>query len=137
MSTGIKTKVLLVDDEDDILFVLEQGLAEYGYHIKTANSVEEALACFEQWQPDFVVSDYSMPERTGLDLFDCLRLRDPDFVREGRFAILTGNVSFVEHHSHVHEFPILEKPVTFERLITLFSSQSKTGVNSSVSRPRK
>ena len=124
MDTSVKTKILLVDDEADILFVLEQGLIDFGYHVRVANSVDEALTVLSSWEPDFIVSDYSMPEKTGLDLLERVQLTLPNFIREGRFAILTGNVSFVEHHSHALEIPVLEKPVSFERLVTLFSSQS-------------
>ena len=124
MDTSVKTKILLVDDEADILFVLEQGLIDFGYHVRVANSVDEALTVLSSWEPDFIVSDYSMPEKTGLDLLERVQLKSPEFIREGRFAILTGNVSFVEHHSHALEIPVMEKPVSFERLVTLFSSQS-------------
>ena len=77
LATGVNTKVLLVDDEDDILFVLEQGLIDYGYQVKVANSVDEALTVLSAWQPDFIVSDYSMPEKTGLDLLESVQLRQP------------------------------------------------------------
>ena len=58
-------RVLLVDDEPDITTVLSMALQEFDYDVKTAKSVDEAIDIFEEWDPQFIVSDYAMPIRTG------------------------------------------------------------------------
>ncbi len=64
-----KTSILLVDDDRLILSTLTTGLEAAGYHVNTAECVDEA----EQWldnnpRPDLVLLDYSMPNRSGTEL---------------------------------------------------------------------
>jgi DNA-binding NtrC family response regulator len=67
-------KVLLVDDEEAILFALSEVLDGTGIEIQTARSVEEAQGKLEG--VDVVVTDYAMPGRTGLELLEHVRALD-------------------------------------------------------------
>jgi len=66
-------RILIVDDEAQITRVLRRGLATHGYDVQAAANGEEALRVFNQWTPDLVVTDLSMPDMGGLEL--CRRLR--------------------------------------------------------------
>lgn len=66
-------RILVVDDEAQIARVLRRSLAARGYEVQTAGDGEEALATFNSWPPDLVITDLSMPNMTGLEL--CRRLR--------------------------------------------------------------
>jgi two-component system KDP operon response regulator KdpE len=66
-------RILVVDDEAQITRVLRRSLATHGYEVQTTANGEEALSVFNQWTPDLVVTDLSMPEMSGLEL--CRRLR--------------------------------------------------------------
>jgi two-component system KDP operon response regulator KdpE len=68
-----KRKILVVDDEAQILRVLRQVLAAHGYAVRTAEDGEFALAIVGEWQPDLVLTDLQMPGMNGLEL--CRRLR--------------------------------------------------------------
>jgi PAS domain S-box-containing protein len=70
--TGIK--ILVVDDETDIRDFLEFALNESGAIVETAASAREALAIFNQFQPDILISDIGMPEEDGYSLIEQLRL---------------------------------------------------------------
>ncbi len=72
-SLGARQTILCVDDEPDILATLAWFLSDEGFLVRTAGSGGEALANIEEHPPDFVITDYSMPGITGIQL--CKRLR--------------------------------------------------------------
>jgi len=67
-------KVLLVDDEEAILFALSEVLDGTGIEVVTARNADEALAKLEG--VDVVVTDYAMPGKTGLELLEHVRALD-------------------------------------------------------------
>src|SRR5262245_12716423 len=68
-----KQRILIADDEPQIGRVLRTGLTTRGYDVRVAADGESALDTFNDWHPDLVVTDLSMPNMDGLEL--CKRLR--------------------------------------------------------------
>src|SRR5262245_16995146 len=66
-------RILVVDDEPQITRVLRRSLSSHGYEVQVAPDGEEALAAFNSWKPDVVMTDLAMPNMGGLEL--CRRLR--------------------------------------------------------------
>lgn len=66
-------RVLVVDDEPDTLELMRFILSQEGAIVQTAVSVREALAAFEEFQPDLLISDIGMPEEDGYALLHQLR----------------------------------------------------------------
>ena len=60
-----KKKILIVDDEKDILAVLEKRLSGAGYDVVKASSGKEAIILARKEQPDLIVLDIVMPEIDG------------------------------------------------------------------------
>jgi two-component system, OmpR family, KDP operon response regulator KdpE len=71
--TQERKRVLVVDDEPQIGRVMRTGLTSNGYDVRVAADGEAALELFQDWHPDLVITDLSMPNLTGLEL--CRRLR--------------------------------------------------------------
>lgn len=67
-------KILVVDDEAQIIRVMRRILAAHQYDIRTASDGESAFELFQDWQPDLVVTDLQMPNTDGLVL--CRKLRE-------------------------------------------------------------
>jgi DNA-binding response OmpR family regulator len=67
-------KVLLVDDDADLLDVTAYALRREGFQIITATDGEIAFARFETARPDVVVLDVGLPRRSGLEV--CRAIRD-------------------------------------------------------------
>jgi two-component system KDP operon response regulator KdpE len=70
-------KILLVDDEPQILRVLRTALSTQGYLLRTAVNGIEALDAARDWSPDLVITDISMPQMDGVVLTRELRASSP------------------------------------------------------------
>lgn len=70
------TKVLLVEDDNNLREIYEARLAAEGYEIVTAKDGEDALAVAKQEKPDLVISDVMMPRISGFEMLDILRNTD-------------------------------------------------------------
>lgn len=63
-----RARLLLIDDESQILRTLQASLASQGYEIRTAPNGLDGLILFREWRPDLVITDLSMPEMSGVEL---------------------------------------------------------------------
>lgn len=71
-----KERILVVEDEEDILELIRYNLQKEGYTVTGATSGEEALVCVKSGMPDLVLLDLMLPGVNGLDV--CRQLRqDP------------------------------------------------------------
>lgn len=70
-------RLLVVDDDPDMLRLLSMRLNAAGYRVATAASAESALAQLELERPQLVLSDVRLPGRDGLALFDEVHRRHP------------------------------------------------------------
>lgn len=66
-------KVLIVDDEPDILDLLAYNLETEGYEVLRANNGSEALEIVQKTKPDLILMDVMMPELDGIET--CRRIR--------------------------------------------------------------
>jgi DNA-binding response OmpR family regulator len=69
----VASKVLIVDDEPNIVLSLEFLMKQQGYETRVARDGEEALAEVERFRPDLVLLDVMLPRRDGFEV--CQRLR--------------------------------------------------------------
>ncbi|WP_019702691.1 sigma 54-interacting transcriptional regulator [Paracidovorax oryzae] len=72
-----RPRILVVDDDADMLRLLSLRLNAAGYEITAVPSAEAALAQLETSRPQLVLSDVRLPGRDGLALFDEVRSRHP------------------------------------------------------------
>ena len=66
--TARKAKVLLVDDEPNILLAIEFLVLQQGYEVSTATNGEEALQVAAAFMPDIIVLDVMMPGMDGYEV---------------------------------------------------------------------
>ena len=117
-------RVLVVDDDADARELLELALQQYGATVRTAASVEAAIADIERSCPDVLVSDIEMPDATGYDLIRQLRHSDRPEVRRLPAVALTAYARTEDRvkaliagfHTHV------PKPVEPAELVTVIAS---------------
>lgn len=70
----LSKRILLVDDEPELLDMVFSILVEYGFHnVKTAKSVKQALEEAEKFHPDLAILDVMLPDGNGFDLMKRLK----------------------------------------------------------------
>jgi two-component system alkaline phosphatase synthesis response regulator PhoP len=77
MST-VKQKILIVDDEPDILELIEYNLKKEGYQVYSARNGQEAVAEAKKTLPDLIVLDIMMPKMDGIEACRIMRTM-PEF----------------------------------------------------------
>lgn len=66
-------RILLVDDDEDLLELLKYNFRKEGFRVKTVSTVEKAMRAVKKFQPGLIVLDVIMPDGNGIDL--CKRIR--------------------------------------------------------------
>jgi len=83
-------RLLIVDDDINVLAALKRLLIEEDYHALTAQSGEEGLKLLEKECVDLIISDHKMTGMNGLDFLGKTVENHPDTIR----IILTGKAEF-------------------------------------------
>jgi CheY-like chemotaxis protein len=107
-------RVLVVDDEPQIVDMLRELLMELGYSVATAGHGGEALQLVPECKPDVVLLDLQMPGLSGLQVLDLLRRDHPGLP----VVIITGNTDVDVARSTLARgaFDYLRKPFQFDVL---------------------
>lgn len=83
-----KRKILIADDEPNIVTALEFLLKRAGYDVRTAANGDEALALVESFAPDLVLVDIMMPGKSGYEV--CQRMREAPQWRHIKIVMVTA-----------------------------------------------
>ena len=70
---GKPKRILIADDEPDILEIVSYNLGKEGYEIYTAKDGNEAIERAKQLHPDLIILDIMMPKKTGVEVCQILR----------------------------------------------------------------
>jgi len=105
-----QTKVLLVDDEVDILEFLSYTLIENNFSVKTAKNGLNAITQYEKFQPDIIIMDVMMPEMDGITA--CEKIKNLDTYNDCPIIFLSArNEDFTQiaaYDAGGHDF--IQKP---------------------------
>ena len=88
MEEGSKATVLVVDDDQTSLKIITKLLDAAGHRVLTAKDGKEALTSLTDSLPDLIVSDWMMPEMSGLEL--CREVKSNDRTTAIYFILLTA-----------------------------------------------
>lgn len=66
-------KILIADDEPDILEIVQYNLKHEGYEVYTARDGDDALTRAKQLKPDLIILDIMMPKKSGVEVCSILR----------------------------------------------------------------
>lgn len=86
-------KILLVDDEPDLLAIIKRSLGRQGYTVHTAHSGQEAWRALSETMYDLIITDLAMPTMDGLELLKQIRTIDhllPVIIMTGAGSIETA-----------------------------------------------
>ena len=113
----MKTKILVVDDEVDVLELMEELFDSRGYQSFTATNGVEALKIVREEEPDMIISDIRMPDMDGLTLLKEIKKVHPDtqVVVITAFATVESAVEAMKAGAYDY----LIKPVNLEQLMLI------------------
>jgi len=112
-------RVLLIDDDEDILLVIGKALSSEQYDLETATSARKAVQLLARGDYDVILSDIRMPDFDGKQLFEFLDEHLPE--SKERVIFLTGDIGNPKTLEFLQQVkrPYLAKPVDLPRLLEL------------------
>ena len=112
-----KTKILLVDDERDLVETMEMALEAKGYEVICAYDGDEGLKQAVATHPDIIILDLMMPKMNGYHV--CWELKNNDTTREIKVIMLTAKTQesdkFWGHETGADDY--ITKPFEMSHLI--------------------
>ena len=81
-------RILIADDEPDILEIVSYNLGKEGYEVYTAKDGNEAIERAKQLNPDLIILDVMMPKKTGVEV--CAILRSQSLFQDTMIIFLTA-----------------------------------------------
>ncbi|HDM90854.1 MAG TPA: response regulator [candidate division WOR-3 bacterium] len=117
------SKVLIVDDEEDILWGLSGELSRQGLEVMTASKGTEALDLLKKGKVDFLITDIRMPDISGVELLLKARELHPEL----KVIVMTayGSEDIKNEVMRKGAISYLEKPFDFEQLLNLLKEKEK------------
>ncbi len=110
------TRVVLVDDEVNVIKALQRVLAREGWEVMAFTSAREALEQLVAMPMDLVISDYRMPEMNGVEFLQACKEEHPDALR----IILSGQADIdgvMDAINNAEVYRFITKPWNNEELI--------------------
>ena len=130
-------KILLVDDEPDILEFLSYNLKKEGYEVYTANNGTEAVTVAKKETPHLIILDVMMPDMDGIET--CREIREIPGLKDVMIAFLTARS---EDYSQIAGFDVgaddyINKPIKPRVLISRIKALLRRGGNFDNSKAEK
>ena len=85
----MRHKILLIEDEPNLLYIMKQVFTANGYDVLTATNGAQGLDVYHKDAPEFIITDWMMPIMDGLEFVKRLRISD----KRTPILILTGKTS--------------------------------------------
>lgn len=128
--SAAKHKILIVDDEPDILELIEYNLKKEGYQVYTASNGQEGVALAKKVLPDLIILDVMMPKMDGIEACRIMRAM-PEF--KNTFMIFLTARS--EEYSEIAGFNVgaddyIAKPIKPRSLISRINAILRRNVQS-------
>jgi DNA-binding response OmpR family regulator len=123
-------KMLIIDDEPDILESTKWAFEVAGFEVHTAASGKEALPQNQEVRPEVLLIDYKLPDMTGLEILRAVKALDPNSVA----IMITG----LTHESEEIELMskesgaagILHKPLKIQDVIRIVKEKLRPSTGS-------
>jgi DNA-binding response OmpR family regulator len=110
-------KILLVDDDRDILAAMEMALGDLGVEIEQATDGNQAVDLASRHEPDLVVLDMMLPKRSGFLVMEKLKRTEAE--KRPKVIMITGNLG-TRHRAYAETLGVdvyLNKPFRMEKLV--------------------
>ncbi len=116
MTTDNSKKILLVDDEEDILIPIKMTLEDLGFKVDTFTNPLLALSNFKASYYDLAILDVKMPDINGFELFDKMKKIDNN-IKVAFFTATDTPYPGKDFHHAVDKNQFIVKPISLDDLI--------------------
>jgi len=112
--------VLIVDDEEDLCWLLTNTLQNKGYHVSAAHSLIKSITCLKKEVPHLILLDLKLPDGSGIDLLPEIKAAAPQAI----VVIISAYGSEekkteAKHQKGVHGF--IDKPFTERKILEIIT----------------
>jgi DNA-binding NtrC family response regulator len=117
-SHGKKGRVLIIDDELDMIYIVQVGLERKGFEVDSYIDPILALQNFKRGSYQLLILDIKMPKMDGLDLLDKIKKEDDKI----KVCFFTASEEFASNYENVFDnskdkFLIIIKPISIPIMI--------------------
>lgn len=119
-SQSFRAKVLLVDDEPDLVDIFKSEFEDRDCQVFTASNGKEALEVLKSNQVDVVVTDICMPEMNGMELLQAIEQangKKPFVVTMSGYSMYTPNQLYTEGSAG-----FIPKPLKYQQIVELIDN---------------
>ncbi len=111
-------RILIADDEPDILEILSYNLRQKGYQVITAKDGEAAIQLAKQEKPDLIILDIMMPKKNGIEV--CRALRESPVFKDTLIIFLTALSDDLSHVKGLEDGAddFISKPISPKVLVS-------------------
>jgi two-component system nitrogen regulation response regulator GlnG len=113
-------KLLIIDDEPNLLYSLKRSLETDELEVITAATAESGIAAVREQEPDAVILDVRLPDMSGLDAFNCIHEIDARIPVVIITAFSTTETAIEAMKRGAFEY--LMKPVEFDKLLSIIEN---------------
>ncbi len=118
-----RKKVLLIDDEENILKIIKKFLEDNNFKVKTASNRETAISILKKERFDIVLSDYKLPDGTGMEILEFYRKIESKkpFIMITAYGSINGAVEAMQKGASHY----IAKPIDFQDLLKILDFYTK------------
>ncbi|WP_457642579.1 sigma-54-dependent transcriptional regulator [Persephonella sp.] len=114
-----KKKILLIDDEESIIKVIKKILEDNGFYVDTAKNKKEAVSKINKGKFNIILSDYRLPDGTGIEILEHFREKDSStpFIIITAYGSINGAVEAMQKGASHY----IAKPIDADNLLKILN----------------
>lgn len=124
---GKPHSVLVVDDDDNLVYTLALLLRSRGHEVFTAYNGVEGCGQYSSHPTEFVVTDIQMPQMNGFEMMRCIRSINPHVRTIYASGALERFKRHVESERREHDVIVLTKPYSTKAIVELVDAEIAAG----------
>ena len=110
-------KILIVDDDEDLLTNMKSFFKRNGYHVVVTKSCDEGLDIFYSFQPDLVLLDINVSDQDGREM--CKKIKSHAKFQHIPVILISANHDALKFHAECGANDVAEKPFEAWHLLHL------------------
>ncbi len=108
--------ILIVDDEEDLCWLLINALKSKGYNVSAAHSIMQGVACLKKKVPHLILLDLKLPDGNGMDMLSEIKVAAPQSV-----VVIISAYGSEEKRAEAKDqegiYGFIDKPFTEEKIL--------------------